>query len=36
MDGIILIDKVKDITSYDVVRKIKKHFNIDKVGHCGT
>ena len=36
MDGIILIDKIKDITSYDVVRKIKNHFHIDKVGHCGT
>lgn len=36
MDGIILVDKIKDITSYDVIRRIKKHFHIDKVGHCGT
>lgn len=36
MDGIILVDKIKGITSYDVVRKIKNHFHIDKVGHCGT
>jgi tRNA pseudouridine55 synthase len=31
MDGLILIDKEKDITSYDVIRKLKY-----KIGHAGT
>lgn len=36
MEGIILIDKPKGITSYDVVDFIRKHFGIKKVGHGGT
>ncbi len=36
MDGIILIDKEKNITSYDVVKKVSKLLNIKKVGHTGT
>lgn len=35
-DGVILIDKEKGITSFDVVRKVKKLLNIQKVGHTGT
>lgn len=35
MDGIILINKPKNCTSYDIVRKTKKIFN-EKVGHAGT
>ncbi|WP_461204418.1 tRNA pseudouridine(55) synthase TruB [Clostridium sp. DL1XJH146] len=36
MDGIIIIDKPSGITSFDVVRKIKKELQIKKVGHTGT
>lgn len=36
MDGIILINKEKGITSFGVVSKVRKIFNIKKVGHCGT
>lgn len=36
INGIILIDKPKNITSYGVVDKIKKHFLLKKVGHGGT
>ena len=36
MDGILLVDKEKGITSRDVVNKISKEFNIKKVGHAGT
>ena len=35
MDGIILIDKEKNCTSHDVVKKIKKLLN-SRVGHTGT
>ena len=35
MDGIIIINKQKNCTSHDVVRKIKKITN-EKVGHTGT
>ena len=24
------------ITSYDVIRKIKRNFTLSKIGHCGT
>jgi len=36
MDGIILVDKDKGMTSHDVVSKVRKIFNIKKVGHAGT
>lgn len=36
MDGIILINKEAGITSFGVVSRIRKIFNIKKVGHCGT
>jgi len=36
MDGIINVFKPKGITSYDVIRRIKKILNIKKVGHTGT
>ena len=36
MDGILLVDKEKGMTSRDVVNKISKEFNIKKVGHAGT
>jgi tRNA pseudouridine55 synthase len=36
MDGIILVDKPKAITSRDVVDAIMKKFDTKKVGHTGT
>lgn len=36
MDGIVLINKPKNITSYDVVRHAKKVFKTNKIGHTGT
>ncbi len=36
LDGAILIDKPAGPTSHDVVDAIRRHFNIRKVGHCGT
>lgn len=36
MDGILIIDKPKGITSRDVVNTIIKKFNTKKVGHTGT
>ncbi len=36
MEGFLLIDKDKGISSFGVVNSIKKKFNIKKVGHTGT
>ena len=36
MNGIILINKEKGITSRDVVNKVCKKLNTSKVGHTGT
>lgn len=36
MNGIFLIDKEVGMTSYDVIRKLKKKFNVKKIGHAGT
>lgn len=37
MDGILLIDKEKDWTSFDVIRKLKVMFaKKQKIGHAGT
>lgn len=36
MDGIVLINKEKGLTSRDVVNKIVKKLNLKKVGHAGT
>ncbi len=36
MDGIIIIDKEKNITSRDVVNKVSKKLGIKKIGHTGT
>jgi len=36
MDGILIIDKPSGMTSYQVVKKVKKTFNVTKVGHGGT
>ena len=36
MDGVLLVNKEEGMSSFDVVRKIKKTLNTKKVGHCGT
>ena len=36
LDGAILIDKPPGPTSHDIVAKVRRHFQIDKVGHAGT
>ena len=36
LDGALLIDKPKEWTSHDVVAKVRGHFKLKKVGHCGT
>lgn len=36
MDGIIIINKPKGITSNDVVQKIRKILGTKQIGHCGT
>lgn len=36
MDGIINIFKPKGITSHDVIKELRKHLNIKKIGHTGT
>jgi tRNA pseudouridine55 synthase len=35
-DGALLVDKPVGWTSHDVVAKIRNHFRLPKVGHCGT
>lgn len=36
MQEILLIDKPKGITSFDVIRRVRKQINIKKIGHAGT
>ena len=36
VNGILIIDKPKNVTSRDVVNEVVKKFNIKKVGHTGT
>ncbi len=36
MDGFLLVDKEKGISSFGVVNSIKKKFDVKKVGHTGT
>ena len=36
LDGLLLVDKPSGPTSHDVVDAIRRHFQIDKVGHGGT
>lgn len=35
-DGVLFVDKPSGPTSHDVVDRIRRHFNIAKVGHGGT
>lgn len=43
MDGILLVDKIANISTFDIIRKIKKIFKenkngsfLNKIGHAGT
>jgi len=36
LDGLLVINKPKDWTSFDVVAKIRNKLNVKKVGHTGT
>lgn len=36
LDGALLIDKPAGPTSHDVVDAVRRHFRLQKVGHCGT
>src|SRR5262245_3383052 len=36
VDGAVLVDKPAGPTSHDIVDAVRRHFNIKKVGHCGT
>lgn len=36
MNGLIVVNKEKNMTSFDVVREIRKIFHTKKVGHLGT
>ncbi|MDY2987631.1 MAG: tRNA pseudouridine(55) synthase TruB, partial [Peptoniphilus sp.] len=36
MDGVLVIDKPKGVTSHDVVYMVRRKLGIKKVGHTGT
>ncbi|MDG2348869.1 MAG: tRNA pseudouridine(55) synthase TruB [Gammaproteobacteria bacterium] len=36
MNGILLFNKPKDISSFKAIRKVQAILNLKKVGHCGT
>lgn len=36
MNGFLVIDKPKGVTSFDVVRSIRRALKVRRVGHCGT
>ena len=36
LSGILIVDKEKNMTSHDVVDKVRRKFKIKKVGHAGT
>jgi tRNA pseudouridine55 synthase len=36
MDGVLLIDKPSDMTSHDVVAKVRRILRVRRVGHTGT
>lgn len=36
MDGFLVVDKPKGITSFDVIRELRKKLHIKKMGHLGT
>lgn len=36
MDGVVLVDKPKGLSSFEVIKKLRKKFETPKVGHAGT
>jgi tRNA pseudouridine55 synthase len=36
MDGILLLNKEKGPTSFDIINRIKRMFKVEKIGHGGT
>src|SRR4051812_14371583 len=36
MNGVLVVDKPKGITSFDVVRDVRRALKVKKVGHTGT
>ena len=36
MNGVLVVDKPKGITSFDVVREVRRALRVKKVGHTGT
>lgn len=36
MNGIILVNKEKNMTSHDVIAKLRRIYQTKKIGHCGT
>jgi len=36
MDGLILVDKEKNLSSHDIISKLRNIFHIKKIGHFGT
>ncbi len=36
MNGVLVVDKPQGITSFDVVRQVRRAFGVKKVGHTGT
>lgn len=36
VDGVLAVDKPANISSHDLVKSVKMHFNLPKIGHGGT
>ncbi len=36
VDGLLLVDKARGVTSHDVVALVRRRLGAQKVGHCGT
>lgn len=36
LDGVLLVDKPVDVTSHDVVQRVRRILGTREVGHCGT
>lgn len=36
VDGVLVVDKPANLSSHDLVKSVKMHFNLPKIGHGGT
>ena len=36
MEGVLLVDKPKGLTSHDVVYRLRRKLSMKKIGHAGT